>query len=193
MKKSLIASIFLLLMFTNAYGEQNKWYSGFSHGSTKLDTGITNLTGTASLDEKDSGYKIYTGYKFKKYFSGEIFYADLGSAILKGNTGDTYKKDGQSYIYVQNGIEEVENKSIGLSGIFTYPLHERIEPFIKIGIQRWNSKNTSGLSDNGISSMFGLGLNFPITDKFSIKTEYEEYEVDKDSLGFLSLGLVYLF
>jgi len=171
----------LLLVASLAQAEDsNKWYAGVSAGQAKSSG--WQLTSTQSIvDDKDTAYKVYGGYEFNKYISAELYYTDLGTH--KGREDTT--------------IADIDSKSYGMTAIVSYPVHKHIEPFVKAGLQHWKGKasveGTTFLTDSGNDPIYGVGVNFPITESLAIRTEYEVIEFDKVDYNFLSAGLIYKF
>ena len=62
----------------------SKVYLGVGVGTTKANLNSTDFNGTAfpglSTDDKDTGYKLFGGYRLNQWLAGEIAYADLGKA-----------------------------------------------------------------------------------------------------------------
>lgn len=178
----------LLLIASLAQAEDtNKWYAGASIGEAKV-SGVS--FSTARLDkDSDTAYKVYGGYQFNKYLATELHYADLGTLTLKDST--------QPQLDIKSDFE-----SFGITAVASYPVHKNIEPFVKAGAHHWKGKATgTDASGNPYSYktdknklIYGLGVNFPITDSISIRTEYEIMNLDEsEKYKFLSAGLVYKF
>lgn len=173
------------MCFSLVQAEDRTWYVGASAGKAKLDSNI-NLESTEKADEKNTGYKIYGGYKFNKYLATELYYTDLGTVTYKDETAPyDMKFDSQSY---------------GITAVVSYPIHKNIEPFIKGGFQHWKVKASGrdALGDkpannNGNKSIYGAGINFPITECISLRTEYEVIKLSESKYKFLSAGLIYKF
>jgi len=200
MKKILISTSLCMVLAGSLAANDKNWYTGLSYGQGNANTGVNAIT--ASLDEKDSGYKLFGGYKFNKYFSTELFYTDLGSASLSGNNGDTFSYAGSTYTFNTNNANiTFDAKTIGFSGVASYPVHKYFEPFVKIGLHRYDIKAkvngsnfTASASDTGIDLVYGLGFNIPINESFDIKAEYEKYDLDEyNDTKFLSVGIAYKF
>ena len=200
LKKSLVVAS-LLLIGSSLVAQDSGLYLGVSYGKTTVDTGITNLTGTASLDESDMGTKIFAGYKVNKNISAEFQYIDFGDVTLKGNNGDKFKSSGVTYVFNQNNVSISSNvKSFGLSGIYSVDLTDNIKPYVKVGVHKWDETytlETSSLSSNiqggdDTDLFYGLGLNMEITSNVSARLEYEKYKATSD-LNYLSVGIAYSF
>lgn len=213
-KKALIVLATTVFMGMSAAhagaADNNKWYMGLSFGGTEVDTDISGLTGTASLDEDDNGYKIFAGYNFTKFIGVEVFYADLGEASLEGNSGDRFTSDGDVYEFlVDNASMVAETTSFGCDVVFSLPLNEfsenafvsRLTPFAKLGSHIWNIDQTvsgygvSSLSsdDDGFDFIGGVGLNVDVNEYFAVRGEYEYLKADEEDLTFMSAGVVVKF
>lgn len=201
MKRIILSSAVCLLLSTSIMADENKWYMGANIGQNKADSGID--AGTASLDEKDTAWKVYGGYNFSQYFALEMFYADLGEMSLKGNNGDTFSLGGTSYSFIANNASVVTDaQSFGLNVVGSYPLHKYFEPFAKIGLHRYDIESTvsgsnlstTSVSDDGTDIIYGLGFKIPVGKKVSFVAEWERFEFNEDrESDFLSMGLIYKF
>ncbi|OUR70507.1 hypothetical protein A9Q76_07375 [Arcobacter sp. 31_11_sub10_T18] len=189
MKKISIACVLSLMVVTASAAENKDWYVGASLGLAKADSGVTNLTGDLKLDESDMGYKIYSGYDINKYISAEIFYADFGKGKLSGTNG-TYKYQGLTSTF--SSEVEADSSTFGASAVFHLPLHKNVIPYAKVGIHSWET--TLGTIENtGTDVMYGLGIDFPLNDSFSLRTEFESYKFDSESYDLITAGLMVKF
>jgi OOP family OmpA-OmpF porin len=202
MKKLLIlfATTMFLISASYSFAGENGWYAGLSVGQASIDTGVTATTGTASLDEEDTAFKLFAGYEINKYIAVEAYYLNAGEASLKGNNGDTFVLDGTTYAFTANNASiTAEAISYGLSGVFTYPLHQYFAPFAKLGFQKWDADFTvsaggSSLSasDDGTGALFGIGFRMDFTDNISARAEFERYDFDED-VDVITAGILYRF
>lgn len=203
MKKVLLALLVTLFLFTaqNVLAADTGWYAGVGFGQSSVDTGVSATTGTASLDEEDSALKVFGGYNFNKYAAIEFQYLDAGEASLTGNTGDTFVSGGTTFVFTANNVKiATEAVSFGVSGVFTYPAHQYFKPFVKIGLHSWELEATassgvtsSSATTDGTDLLFGLGARADITDKVSLRVEYENLDLDGDDLTVVSGGVVFNF
>lgn len=202
MKKVIISTVLSLTLCSSLMAnDENKWYMGASIGQVEADTEIN--AGTASLDEDDTAWKVFGGYKFNQYFATELFYTDLGESSLKGDNGDTFSTGGTNYVFTADSASIVtEAKTIGISVVASYPVHKYFEPFAKVGVHRWDidltvgasTLGSSSTSDDGTDIMYGVGFDIPINESFAIRAEWERYDLDEYNEGdFLSAGLMYRF
>jgi hypothetical protein len=184
---------------TNIQAEEAPLYIGVNYGSSDMDSGRSGLTGTAMLDEKDSGFKIYTGYSINDTVSIEGHYLNFGEVSLKGNQGDqfTYKRT----VYTMNGnnynnVSEI--KSFGVSGVVKLPVSDILSPFIKVGLQKWDVDTTVNSLNGGVSLnkdgtdiFYGVGVGVSVNKSLSIRGEFERFDIDGRDTDYLSFGLAY--
>ena len=71
-----IKKIFLISLMSFGFNSiayaDDFFYVGAGAGKTTVDTGVT--VGTASLDEDDSGFKVFAGIPLNQYLAIEYFY-----------------------------------------------------------------------------------------------------------------------
>lgn len=205
MKKHLVtvgvAALFCSTSFAQSNPSKPPFYFGLSVGQTKIDTGVSGLTGTASIDESDTGYKIFGGYKFDDTWGAEVHYADLGTASLKGNNGDRFTLDGTQYQFTSNNAAiSVKATSIGAAIVAGYDVSGTVRPYAKLGLHRWDSDasvtsnaGNASISDSGTDPFYGVGVQFSITDQLGARVEAEHYRYDSERAQFISVGLIYKF
>jgi OOP family OmpA-OmpF porin len=186
--------------FSATHAAQNDWYIGAGYGSSSVDTGITAVT--ASLDEEDTGFRLFAGLKLNKNISIEGFYADLGESSLTGNTGDTFIIDGVLYGFlVDNAAITAKAKVFGFNGLFALPLNDRFSLFGKLGLANWQYDATvsgSGIasgsfSDDGTDFFYGAGASYAINNDWSVRGEYNLYDFDGDDVDMLSINILRSF
>ncbi len=205
MKKHLIAVGIMAVTATAAFAQSSEsklaFYMGVSAGQTKIDTGVSGLTGTATLDESDTGYKIFGGLKLDDIWSAELQYADFGTASLKGNNGDRFTFDGTQYQFTANNVNlAVKAKSFGAAIVAGYDVTKAVRPYAKLGLHRWDSDATisssagnASLSDSGTDPFYGVGIQFSITDQLAARVEAEHYKYDSEKAQLISVGVMYRF
>ncbi|MBU3725334.1 MAG: porin family protein [Burkholderiaceae bacterium] len=203
--KKIIATAGLCLLASSALAqsapEKNPFYLGLSGGQTKIDTGVTGLTGTATLDETDTGFKIFGGLKIDSIWGAELQYVDFGKASLKGNNGDRFNYQGTQYQFTSNNVDvSLKAKSYGVSMLAGYDVSKMFRPFAKVGLHHWKStesvnSNAGGasLSDSGTDLFYGVGVQFSFTDRVAARLEAEQYKFDSDKVQLISAGLTVSF
>ena len=178
-----------------------KFYVGVGVGKSSVDTGVTATTGTARLDEDDTGYKIFGGVQVNNIVGVEAFYVDFGEVSLTGNNGDTFAHQGTTYTFTANNVKvTAAAKTFGIAPTLGYDVTEQFRPYVKAGFHRWDadasvtaSSGSAALSDSGTDLMYGLGAVYMITDNVGIGAEYERFKFDSEDVDFLSANLRYKF
>ncbi len=157
------------------------FYIGAAAGGATQDI---ELGGLPEIEEDDTGFKVFGGYKFDMSvvdLSVELGYVDFGEAEI--NTAD--------------GEVVFDPTVINLWGVSGFELGP-VDLFAKLGVIAWDIETTTfagRVSDDGTDFGFGLGAGFDI-GKVQIRGEYEVYDTsnaDVSMLSMLSLGVIYRF
>lgn len=156
-------------------------YLGVSLGHSTSDAldELNDISGV-SVDDSDTGYKVFAGYNINANFAVEGFYADLGelSATFGGNKA------------------KVESDTFGAALLAKLPLGEKAEVFAKLGYQFWDAEasvNSYDLADDdGSDAVYGIGAAYRFNN-VSIRAEYERFELDSEDVDLLSAGVAYNF
>lgn len=208
----IVSTVLIALLFvgpTSSSAQDTNWYLGAGYGISSFDSDVTNLTGGASLDDEDSGFKFFAGYQFNDFLGIEIGYADLGETELKGNTGDSFVMDGVTYSFLADGVTVTADVYvIPIFAVFSLPLDrvlkndalKYITPFAKVGAYYWESEAEA--TANGLSTVkadeddtdiaFGAGLNLNFTKNIAIRAEWERFNQDED-IDFFSGSFIVKF
>jgi len=193
---------FGLLGAVDAVAADDNWYVGAIYGSTNVDTGISGTTGTASLDEKDTGYKFLVGKKINKSVSVEGFYADFGEVSLTGNTGDDFDLDGTTYQFTTNGAKvSAAATGVGINGKFSFNITEKSSIAARVGALNWevsgtvsgSSITTSKTNDKGTDLFYGIGYQYDLSNSVAITVDYDSYKAGDDKFTMAGLGLALNF
>lgn len=183
------------------------WYVGANGGitqSTVDEQRITNslhsngftVTGF-SVDEEDSGYKVFAGYQFG-HFALEGGYFDLGTHAFSASTLPTGTYNGQ-----------LEVSGINLDLVGTMPLSRRVSLFGRIGATRSEADATFAgtgavivpnptFSQRSTNIKYGAGAQFSLMERLQVRLEAERFRVNdavgnKGDIDLFSLGLVMRF
>ena len=201
MKKYFVVGFMGLFGLWANSAQSEEWYAGGALLSVELDTGATVVSG-ASLDEKDTGFKIFVGRKMNENLSIEGFYADYGEASLTGNNGDTFTLGGTTYQFIVNNASlRSESTGIGVSAKYAFAVNDLVDLYVKLGLLRWDTDFTLSATDVGSASssesgtdpIYGLGIGFNVTKSFSIFADYEMTEIDDDDVTVLGVGAAVSF
>ena len=185
-------------------------YVGFGFGSSSFSSydPVVVFHGNSVREESQSANKFFYGQNDGNRFY-EIHYAKLGGVSIKNiSEGDEITISGQSDRWVNSTLGVVheglkqEFTSLGASAGYKSKIGS-FSPFMKIGVHFWEVDSTTpfsvleaALKDNeaGLSYLFGLGLEYDLSENFSIRGEYEKFMLDgSDSIDTSSLGLILSF
>lgn len=206
----IILGLLVLIAFTAtssiAESVPFRWYAGSSFGITSFHHGVEDLTdesvGSAQIDDSDTGWKISGGYRFNRYLSAELSYADLNNdfdneTTVAGVMIDPHSDPAEAPISVD--IDQPRVLAAALVG--TLPFSDSATLFAKAGATSWRADVTtvdregqSTRSESGTSALLGAGLQFRTTTRTELRLEWERYAnvVDAD-IDLVSIGLVVRF
>ncbi|MDO6460173.1 OmpA family protein [Granulosicoccaceae sp. 1_MG-2023] len=163
----------------------DRFYIGLGAGLSQLEPGTKN-TGYYVDDKSDFGYKLYAGWDFAKRWSAELYYDDLGEAVLKNdfinNQGDVgYKLYGLQALY-----HFYNNR--GTDGLMA---RHGWDFFGKLGVGSLsNDTDLPYKKEHKVHASLGLGTEYEWANGFAVRAEAETYD---DDIQFYSLGLLKRF
>lgn len=136
---------------------------------------------SSSLNNRGTGFKAMLGYRLTPTVSLEGGYADLGNFSYSA----TYAAGGLGADYKATGLN--------ISAVNFFPLNQDIAMFGKLGVSYVNVKGSGSsggvridTSDDKSSLGYGVGATYNLTDKWSLRTEWERIYSD---VNLWSLGL----
>lgn len=150
-------------------------YIGLTGGESEVD--LAADTTMAAVDENPLSYGIIAGYRLNKFFSFEMMGNYFGepeyTATATGNALD---------VIIWNA---------GLGGNFYLPLGRIIDDanldfisvFAKAGVHYWDFEaednvTAAVVTDDGVSTFYGFGINLDLKRHFTIRAEHSIYEMD---------------
>jgi hypothetical protein len=166
MKRSLFGLLFVALL-TLAPAAHAGGFVGASWLESTVDI--------EDFDESDSGYKIFGGWHFFKFFGVEGGYYDFGNPS-KGST-------------------DVEVTAWNISGKGVLPLGP-VKLFGKVGYFLWDADGNfdgSRFSEDDNDIGYGVGVAFVVIGKVEIRAEYELIDLDDADLDVASVGAAWRF
>jgi OOP family OmpA-OmpF porin len=173
LKKSLF--IFLVVLVScimPSHAANSGWYMGFNMGSAEVET----------INESDLGYKFYGGY-LGKNFGAEFAFLGLGD----GYTPDNLDVSGASFEFIGR-----------------LPIGSSFSLLGKFGILWWTVENCDtgyywyycpyGTYNDGSDLTYGLGLQYDLNDRVSLRGEWQEFnDVNNSDISLFSGGIIYTF
>jgi OOP family OmpA-OmpF porin len=171
-----ILPAFFISFSAPASAQDAGWYIGGAYGMTSLDVDTSSFPGL-TLDDGDSGFKIYGGFQFNKHLGAEVGYVDFGKfPVTAGGSGD------------------LSATAYTLAGVGTLPLNESFALYGKVGLWMWKSKSsipgTTGTDDSDV--FFGAGVRYNLNKNWGLTLDLEQYDAS-DSITMTSIGVRYKF
>lgn len=198
-----------LISSSLAMAQDSGWYVGGSVGRSKATIDNQKITDslvnsgftTTSIhdDDHDTGYKVFGGYQFNRYFALEGGYFNLGrmgftAYTLPGGTLD--------------GSLKTHGLNLDLVGIL--PITPKFSAFARAGVTRARTSDSfSGTGAVGVptpepadkrawNAKAGVGLQYQINETFGLRAELERYRITdainvRGDIDLLSAGLVIRF
>ena len=204
----LAMAVLVALASPFAIADDSGWYVGVNGGRSKAkidDPRITsNLLGagfsSVSISDRnnDTGYKVFGGYQFNRYFAIEGGYFDLGKFGMTATTvpAGTF-----------SGDIRLKGPNIDLVGII--PITEKFSAFARVGANYAQAKDVfSGTGavivrnpnrdKREANVKYGGGLQYAINNNVGLRLEMERYRINdavgnKGDIDLVSLGLVIRF
>jgi OmpA-OmpF porin, OOP family len=168
------------------------WYFGGNGGPSQSDVDEDRIAAdllqqgytTTFMDdnERDTGFKVFGGYQFNKYFALESGYYDLG------DFGFT------SFTVPQGTLHGVLGaRGLNLDAVLSMPFTPKFSAFVRAGVAYSEVKGAfegTGLvnvvepnsESKDANYKVGVGLEYMFTHRFGMRLEGERYRID-DSVG----------
>ncbi|HEY9199377.1 MAG TPA: outer membrane beta-barrel protein [Gammaproteobacteria bacterium] len=171
--------------------ENSGWYVGAGVGQSSVDisgsevdalTAAEGLTSTTSVDDTDTAWKLFGGYRLTENFGIETAYMDYGS--ITSDTTVTAPVAGTINI-------DLETTAWIIDAVGILPLNEQFELFGKLGVAMWDIEADvsavaggtafgGSVEDDGSDFHFGVGAGYALTDTIGIRAEWERVNGDDD-------------
>ena len=157
------------------------FYIGAGLGEATLEIDDTDF------DDGDTAFKLFGGYRFNPYFGIELAYLD-------GGTAQQTDRDFPATI-------EIETTAVNLSAIVTAPFGDNFALFGKLGYASLdfeltaNFFGTQAFSDDDTDEeiSFGAGASDLVNDYFSLRAEYEAFDLNDADAGLATISAVFRF
>jgi OOP family OmpA-OmpF porin len=156
------------------------FYVGGALGQTSFD--VADEAARFSVD--DWGWKLFGGYRVKRWLAVEVAYMDAGQL---DETVDGVRVQG-----------EAQAATASVVGIWAFT--PRAELFARAGAAGWSSEtsltedSTPEVRDeSGTDFFWGLGFAYDFTERFGLRFELEYFAFQNEDVRFGSIGLRYTF
>ena len=182
------------------------YYFGIGLMETEVESGFSALTGSAALDEKDWGEKLFAGINLNEYLDLEFAFNKFGETILTCENADTFYGDGRykkgdsgagTWTCNANGVSvniHSNSLSAALKPNFDVAINNdlNVNVFGTIGFTQWDQSETTlvaGTSTSvydysGHDPFYGIGVTAQ-KNALSFSLEYQDYDMyyDAKSIG----------
>lgn len=184
------------------------WYGGANIGQSRAKIDNANITSnllgsgfaanSISSDDRDTGYKLFAGYKYNRNFAVEAGYFDLGQFGFTATTVPAGTLNGR-----------IKLKGVNLDAVGILPINEKFSAFGRIGVSYAEAQDSfsgtgavnalnSNPSKREANLKYGGGLQYDFTPSLGMRLEAERYRINdavgsKGDVDLVSVGLVYRF
>ena len=201
MALSMVAGLPAMAQDSGFYIGANVGWSRSTIDNQRIATELWHGTFTSnSFSDRysDTGYKVFGGYSFNKYFAIEAGYFDLGRFGFATNT-----------VPAGTLVGDIKIQGVNADAVFTWPMTEQLSAFARIGANLAESRGTfngTGLANiltsdakkSETNFKFGLGLQFDFNKTVGIRGEVERYRISdavssSGDINLVSVGLLLRF
>jgi opacity protein-like surface antigen len=174
----------------SAHAQDNGIYIGASAADISTDFDLGPATPAYDVDDETSGFKLIGGIRPLDPLGIEVNYVDLGEmdAVLSGVCPPVIGGGCPG-----SATFDARALSVSALGYYSLPL---VDLFGRVGVARWESKREIPLlgsaTERGTDLTYGAGVQIRFLS-FALRAEYERFELDRDSVDSVSIGLTYTF
>ena len=173
----LLAALTLLLSANLASADE-----GFSVGASVTRASVEAMGLGQTVNGDADGSRIFGSYMFTRRFGIEAGYSDFGRP--DDNT-------------IAPNVE-VESSSYDLYAVGVQPVTDKLDLFGKLGLVRSDTEieesETSEVSSSSTDLALGFGVEYNLSERFAIRSEFEWVDNDKSgAVRMVSLGGVFRF
>lgn len=184
------------------------YYGGLSVGQSRakideeritaslIGSGLTSAT--MVRNERSTGYRLFGGYQFNRYFGAEGGYFNLGDFGFTSTTVPAGTLQGQ-----------IKLQGFNLDLVGTMPLTDKLSAIARVGAQYANARDSfSGTGAVAVSNpnpsqrstnyKVGLGLQYAFSPSLLVRAEGERYRINdavgnRGDVNLYSVSLVFPF
>jgi OOP family OmpA-OmpF porin len=217
-EKGLFAAVAVLMLGGNAALAQDRgFYLGGGIGKTKAnnagscsDLDTVFLPGfSCSSNDTSTGWKLFAGYQFNRYFAAEAGYVDLGNFKISasGNFAGPPFPPGPG---TASGSDKA--KGFSFDAVGTLPINEQFGLIGRIGVLAWTlDASTNAAQTNAVPTLsvsesdkatgtgldFGVGVKYDFDKNIGVRAEFQRFKsigndtTGKSDIDLISVGILY--
>jgi len=203
--RSVVALLLALPCMTQA-ADFNRWYGGVRLGSARTDVSSADVNNRLNdlgydvsarvEDSSRTAWGVVGGWRASQYFGAQLGYTNLGT-VDTAFTGEAL--DIQAFLRDGSHVQPRSASGFDFNLLGRYPLGKRFEIVAQLGAFAWNADYTVSNSggaflkreDSGFDLTYGAGLEYGFDGGLAVTGGWTCYEIDRESIDFLGLGLQY--
>ena len=148
-------------------------YAGISVGKAKHNLKFGNPAAATIHDADTNSMSLFVGMDLNETFAIEGFYANHGKSTFTGTT------------------DFVKGSTMGIAAKAGTDLTDDFRAFVKVGYHSWKSE--SDTKDDGTDVLYGIGLEYKLSETTAIVTAYDRFTYDNSNITDMSIGIKYRF
>ena len=148
-------------------------YVGISVGKAKHNLKFSNPATKTIHDADTNSMSLFVGMDLNETFAIEGFYANHGKSTFTGTT------------------DFVKLSTMGIAAKAGTDITDDFRAFVKVGYHSWKSK--SDKNDDGTDVLYGIGLEYKLSETTAIVTGYDRFTYDDSNITDMSIGIKYRF
>ncbi len=178
------------------------WYAGLGVGQSSIDIDGSEVDAaysggatTTTVDDNDTAWKIFGGWRLKEDFGVEVAYMDYGT-LAADSSLPTFPGSATFYTNMDTTAWMID--AVGI-----LPVREGLELFGKLGVASWDTDTDISTSpgitvlvdpfnDDGNDFHFGVGARYALYGNLGIRAEWERINAD-DAIDAWTVGAQYNF
>lgn len=191
------------------------YYAGLSLGTATADASDEELeqalaaqgySASATLDDSDTGYRLYLGWQFHEHWAAEVGYANLGEL---GQEVSATTSDPSGFLQALAEEQPLLSSGITLGAAAHYPLTSlgmadgdfarKFSVYGRVGLYVWQTEveyAAGGVvvtdDNSGADLYFGVGVDYALTEAFTLGLGFERYNAET-AIDFINLSAQYRF
>jgi len=178
------------IAFSAAEAQDNGIYVGAAVADSSSDFDLGAAASAYRIDDDSSGFKLIGGIRPLDPIGIEINYVDLGDADAALSAACPPVVGGAC---PAAATFDARALSVSAVGYYSLPF---IDLFGRVGVARWESDRDIAFfgddTERGTDMTYGVGAQLRFLS-LAVRLEYERFELDRDSVDSVSLGLTYTF
>ena len=149
-------------------------YVGIYVGKAKHNIGFASAaTAAAHNDDGGTSMTLSIGRDLNETIAIEGFHANHGKSTFTGST------------------DTIKGSTTGIAVKAGTNITDDFRAFVKVGYHSWKSK--SDTNDDGTDLMYGIGVEYKLSETTAIVTAYDRFTYDNSNITDMSIGIKYRF